>query len=316
MVGGVDPVSGLGRARWVTALVFLAGAAPTPAFVRSSGDGGVCLWWGSRSVGWAANVERSGATPACDPAASLDAVSASFAAWPAGGGATCTDLTLPGDVTEATSVGYDPHGVNDNLVVFRHGACSLLDPASPCFADGTCANLHGCWDDASPSDRAILALTTVSYSTHDGAILDVDIELNDWDGLSAGTGFDDRPIHGWYLTCSGAGPLCTSYGQVGCQFLDLQEVLTHEVGHFIGLAHVDTPGAAMYPGRVPGETSGRTPSADDLAGVCAIYPTGRASPTCAVHRTGCGCGGGPAAATSFLLLAAALAARPRRATRR
>lgn len=58
--------------------------------------------------------------------------------------------------------------------------------------------------------------------------------------------------------------------------IDLEAVLTHELGHVLGLAHSDAPGATMQP-----ETEGfataelKTLEPDDMAGICAIYPPGK-----------------------------------------
>lgn len=55
--------------------------------------------------------------------------------------------------------------------------------------------------------------------------------------------------------------------------IDMEAVLAHEIGHVLGLAHSDVPGATMQP-----ETQGfataalKTLEADDMAGICAIYP--------------------------------------------
>lgn len=53
---------------------------------------------------------------------------------------------------------------------------------------------------------------------------------------------------------------------------DLQAVLTHELGHVLGLAHSDDANALMFP---RGGTAGiRTPKADDRAGVALVYGPG------------------------------------------
>ena len=91
-----------------------------------------------------------------------------------------------------------------------------------------------------------LALTTVTYALDTGEIYDADIELNS---------FDAR--------------FTTTDTAVG---FDLQSIVTHEVGHFLGLAHVRLAAATMYPDYVAGSVALRKLGTDDVAGVCAIYP--------------------------------------------
>jgi hypothetical protein len=54
---------------------------------------------------------------------------------------------------------------------------------------------------------------------------------------------------------------------------DLQAVLTHELGHALGLDHSSIPAATMWPYGDQGETRDRTPDADDVAAVQATYGT-------------------------------------------
>jgi hypothetical protein len=49
---------------------------------------------------------------------------------------------------------------------------------------------------------------------------------------------------------------------------DLASILTHEAGHFLGLAHSASPSAVMYAFYKAGSTS---LSADDVGGICSIY---------------------------------------------
>jgi hypothetical protein len=149
--------------------------------------------------------------------------------------------------------------------------------------------------------------------------------VNGWDGRGAGTPISTQASgapHGYYFTCAGAtGSACTTYGQAGCYGYDLQNTVTHEAGHFVGLAHpcddAGTPSCdaplppwesvpyaerTMYPSTTLGETTKRSLSEDDVAGVRAAYP----------GPSGCGqAGGTPGVLAAILAALAALARRPR-----
>jgi len=62
-------------------------------------------------------------------------------------------------------------------------------------------------------------------------------------------------------------------------------VLTHEVGHLIGLDHTPDFSATMYAGYEPGTTEQRSIEEDDLLAVCAAYPPERDA-TCAPDPKG------------------------------
>ena len=187
---------------------------------------------------------------------------------------------------------------SQHLVVFRQGWCSTNPDAvaDSCYNAGTCANKYNCFDDVTGGmSRNILALTTVIYSPSTGAIADADMEVIDWGGLAGSLrGINSGPPDGWYWTCfdPSGQPTCSSYGQDGCSFMDLQNTVTHEAGHFIGLAHPceSDPSTAsrngvpvcsahpemipvtMYPSAQVGEISKRTLEPDDVEGVCTVYP--------------------------------------------
>jgi hypothetical protein len=52
---------------------------------------------------------------------------------------------------------------------------------------------------------------------------------------------------------------------------DVQNILSHELGHALGLDHSPIPSATMWPYSNEGDTYGRSPSPDDLTGVRALY---------------------------------------------
>ncbi len=95
---------------------------------------------------------------------------------------------------------------------------------------------------------AMLALTTVTYDAPTGEILDADVEINSFDNPI--TLDDDHVI------------------------ADLDAILTHEAGHFLGLSHSCEPGATMYPSYSMGSTDMRELSVDDTAAICAVFPPG------------------------------------------
>lgn len=87
----------------------------------------------------------------------------------------------------------------------------------------------------------------------------------------------------------------------------LEAILTHEAGHFVGLAHSQLAAAVMYAYYEPRPLP---LTADDVAGVCAIYPPGGdgSSKGCSCLVAGADRHGGP----SFLAALAVGAALLRR----
>ena len=161
-----------------------------------------------------------------------------------------------------------------------------------------------------PHDADAAALTTLTYLASsnpatDGRLVDTDVEVN---------------MEGFSFTTSGARDAH-----------DLQNVMTHELGHVIGLDHtcddglvIPTPRdhlgntipacmteaqinqlppavteATMFNYAAPEEIDKRTLEADDEAGIAAIYPLAQDPGVCAppdLHldeECHCGSGGGP-----------------------
>jgi hypothetical protein len=92
-------------------------------------------------------------------------------------------------------------------------------------------------------------LTLVWHNPDTGEILDADIQIN----LSHG-----EPVAICGDTCDAAN-------------IDLQNVLTHEAGHFLGLAHSPDKAATMYGDAEIAELTKRDLELDDVRGICAIY---------------------------------------------
>lgn len=115
-------------------------------------------------------------------------------------------------------------------------------------------------------DPSAFALTTVWHNQRTGEILDADIQLNEQLGP-------------WTVCPEGGCPQ-------GARVVDLQNVLTHEIGHFFGLGHSEVNIATMAPTSTRGETSKRVLRTDDIEGFCAIYPPGSLPEACDPTPTG------------------------------
>jgi hypothetical protein len=104
-----------------------------------------------------------------------------------------------------------------------------------------------------------LGLTRVRFDTdvNVGELFDTDIELN-----------------------AVSEPLAV--GEPKANEVDLDSLVTHELGHALGLAHSLDSGSTMLAGYTKGTRNARTLGDDDVAGVCETYPPGRkaASSSC------------------------------------
>jgi hypothetical protein len=92
-----------------------------------------------------------------------------------------------------------------------------------------------------------LALTTVTFNPDTGEIYDADMEVNTHDQRV--TLNDPIPPDGY----------------------DFASIVTHETGHFLGLAHSGDNRATMFANYTPGATAMRNLTADDVAGICTVY---------------------------------------------
>lgn len=157
-----------------------------------------------------------------------------------------------------------------------------------------------------PYSQRPIAYTAVTYNPTTGEIVDADIEMNGEDFVFT----TDPAKHHWMI--------------------DIQNTVTHELGHAVGLDHSDDELATMYAASAPGETHKRTLNEDDIAGLCTLYPieTGTKCEEVKVQTLyvdfpdstqsgGCSAGrGNPALLTSALLIAAFTALLVRQKLRR
>jgi len=76
-------------------------------------------------------------------------------------------------------------------------------------------------------------------------------------------------------------------GASGCASgMFVEDVGTHEFGHFLGLGHSAVAAATMYPTISYCSQSGRVLDADDVAGIETIYPAGAGAPPAAPYDLG------------------------------
>lgn len=114
-----------------------------------------------------------------------------------------------------------------------------------------------------PYAAGAIAITTNAFDTRTGEILDSDIEVNgeDFRFTNADASCDPRS------------------GQ-----MDVRNAITHEVGHVLGLDHPPNTTryaeTTMFASAPSCETKKRTLAADDVDGICAIYPAGEPTEQC------------------------------------
>jgi hypothetical protein len=99
-----------------------------------------------------------------------------------------------------------------------------------------------------------LALTTLTFNVETGEIYDSDVELNSFQNALTVT---DTNVEA-----------------------DLESIIVHEAGHFLGLSHTCDVQATMYRDYAFGSIEMRSLEADDVAGICAIYPPGKDTSAC------------------------------------
>ena len=241
------------------------GSVPAQAYVREVTSKGVPIAWSYPCVSM--HVSLDAPPPVLTSADVLAAATAAMATWsfPQVAG-TDIRLNLVVEPQATLAAGYD----KKNVIVFRQDnwcrEYSLPDdggaPGSDCY----------------PSSA--LAVTSIFKNTKTGEILDADIEFN--------------AVNFPWGDLVGQPALATS------DTADFQNALTHELGHVVGLDHTcytpndgptrpyDNTGspaadcsaalpaaiteATMYPSVVLSDTLRRDLAADDILGVCEIYP--------------------------------------------
>jgi hypothetical protein len=118
------------------------------------------------------------------------------------------------------------------------------------------------WEDPRMHDPRAFAVTLVWHDPRSGEIWDADMEINE--------------ARGPYGRCPDSPEDACPGGLV-----DLENVTTHELGHYFGVAHTaDDPRATMWASAETNETHKRTLEADDVEGLCSIYAQGTLTEDC------------------------------------
>ncbi len=273
------------------------------AYVRTTTESGFAMRWPNPPQ-ITIDLYSQDPPPHLNHDVMVRAVRAAAATW-SHSSLECTDMQLSIEdvIDQDAPVAYD----SVNRITFRKDEWRKM----PCDPNSEPCNLY---------DPKAIALTSVFARKSDGRILDSDMELN--------------AVNFYWADVVADGPSIPTEDR---QLHDLQNVVTHELGHLIGLDHncydpnanprgrpKDQEGnpvpncdgapasiraATMYNSASSRDVSKRDLTADDAQAVCDIYPVGSGltdSPGggCAVaqsapHRDG-GFG------TSLLALAAGL----------
>jgi hypothetical protein len=155
------------------------------------------------------------------------------------------------DVDCAGSPGTPP------LSASYRGETSCDEVEYNCGAQEDNANIVMFRDSNSELSAFTIALSTIIANLNTGEILDVDVELN-----------------------SQRFEFYVDEADARADAHDLRLVVNHELGHFLGLSHSRVSGALM---RSEYEGSSLLPAADDIAGMCSIFPASASDPACSAE---------------------------------
>lgn len=246
-------------------LLAAAAAAAQPYRRTRVPETEVCLSWPNRTITYQVDAAGSSRTPRDSE---FQAIDAAFRTWQQLSD-SCSDFRLiAGPRLAELVVGGAPGSEGVNAITFREVSCQVAVPAGdPCLAASTCQNEYRCWD----HPEEVIALTTVTYKKRSGQIQDADIELQ------AAPHADGEAF---LFTTVNAPPCSADSVSVSCVAMDVQNTMTHEIGHLLGFDHVPGLGSTMEASALVGETNKRIIDSGTAQGFCDTYPRALAPVPC------------------------------------
>jgi hypothetical protein len=158
--------------------------------------------------------------------------------------------TLDGLVTNAFKQWLNAdcgNGTHPSIQIADYGPVDCAKPEyNKAQPNANIITFHDAMPWPHPNAADTLALTTVFFDGDTGEIYDANMEINSAE-------------YSFQIGTAGGLP-------------DLNGVLTHELGHFLGLSHSDQPNATMYRSYMVGMD---TLDQDDVEGICASLPPNR-----------------------------------------
>jgi hypothetical protein len=160
-----------------------------------------------------------------------------------------TTPDVPGGAVDAMRASFQTwDDVASSYITFRFDGTMVNAPVGFMIGGPNLNVVKWFESDWTQSARAI-AVTLATFDCNTGELLDADITLN-------GQGFT--------FTTAPAGSTAA----------DVQNTVTHEVGHLLGFDHSPDPDSTMFADAPLGETRKRDLTADDAQGMCDVYGLG------------------------------------------